>query len=146
MTTDIRDRIAEDLIALLPFYHKRIFRPAEHGVTGMMAAQYRTLGVLMRAGTLPMSELGRRQYISKPYLTVLVDQLISDGDVERIPDTRDRRVINIAITPKGKKHLRQAGSMYKEDVKLLLTDLDSNDLEELCRSLETLRNILAKIA
>jgi DNA-binding MarR family transcriptional regulator len=145
MATDVRDRIAEQLLALLPFYHKRVFRPAEHGVTGMMAAQYRTLGVLLRAGTLPMSELGRRQYISKPYLTVLVDQLIRDGHVERIPDTRDRRVINIAITLKGKKHLRQAGSMYKDDVKLLLADLGPDDLEELCRSLESLQNILSKI-
>ncbi len=90
MTDLIKERIAENLIALLPFYHKKIFRPGL-GKTGMQVAQYRTLGVLMREGTpLPMSELGKRLYISKPYMTVLVDQLIRDGHVQRIPGTRDR--------------------------------------------------------
>jgi DNA-binding MarR family transcriptional regulator len=141
---DLKDMIADNLLALLPFYHKKIFR-AEHGITGMQAAQYRLLGALMRGGTLPMSELGKRLYISKPYMTTLVDQLIREGHVERTPDTRDRRVINITITPSGSKHLKQVGALYKDDVKNLLGDLNKKDLEELCQSLEKLRSILSKI-
>jgi DNA-binding MarR family transcriptional regulator len=76
VTDHIKERIAENLIALLPFYHKKIFRPGQ-GTTGMQTAQYRTLGILMREGhALPMSELGKRMYNSKPYMTMLVDQLI----------------------------------------------------------------------
>ena len=145
MTDIIKDRIAENLIALLPFYHKKIFQP-DLGITGMQAAQYRTLGVLMRQGTpLPMSELGKRLYMSKPYMTVLVDQLIQDGQVQRIPDTRDRRVINITITPEGRRHLKQAASRYKENIRNILSDLDTQDLEDLCQSLETLRSIISRI-
>ena len=147
MTDIIRERVAENLIALLPFYHKKIFGPGGQGITGMQAAQYRTLGVLMRGGTpISMSELGKRQYISKPYMTVLVDQLIQYGYVQRIPDTTDRRVINIAITAEGKRHLKQAASRYKETVKNMLSELDSQDLEDLCQSLEKLRNIISKIS
>jgi DNA-binding MarR family transcriptional regulator len=142
---NIRDRIADNLLALLPFYHKKIFRP-EHGITGMQAARYRLLGVLMREGTLPMSELGKRLYISKPYMTTLVNQLIGEGHVERIPDTRDRRVINIAITPSGGRHLKQAGALYKDDVKNLLGNLNTEELDELCQSLEKLRSILSRIS
>lgn len=146
MTDDIKERIAENLVALLPFYHKKIFRPGL-GTTGMQTAQYRTLGILMRECTaLPMSELGKRMYMSKPYMTVLVDQLIKDGHVRRIPDTRDRRVINIAITDEGRRHLRQAASRYKENVKNILSDLDRQDLEDLCQSLEKLRNIILRIS
>jgi DNA-binding MarR family transcriptional regulator len=104
VTDDIRDRIAGDLLALLPFYHKRVFR-AEHGISGMQAAQYRVLGLLMSAGVLPMSVIGKRLYISKPYMTVLIDSLVEGGHVERLPDTGDRRVINVAITGKGKTYL-----------------------------------------
>jgi DNA-binding MarR family transcriptional regulator len=147
MTDIIKERVAENLIALLPFYHKKIFGPGGQGITGMQAAQYRILGVLKRGGTsLSMSELGKRQYISKPYMTVLVDQLIQDGYVQRIPDTRDRRVINIAITAEGKRHLKLAASRYKETVKNMLSELDSQDLEDLCQSLEKLRNILSRIS
>jgi DNA-binding MarR family transcriptional regulator len=144
MTDSIKNKIAENLLALLPFYHKKIFR-SEHGITGMQAAQYRMLGVLMKKGTLPMSELGKRLYISKPYMTILVDQLIKDGNVERIPDTNDRRVINIAITPNGSKHLKQVASLYKDDIKNLLFDMEEEDLIELCRSLEKIRRVLSKI-
>ena len=147
MTANIKEKIAENLIALLPFYHKKIFGPTGQGKTGMQAAQYRMLGVLMREGTpLSMSELGKRLYISKPYMTVLVDQLIEDGHVQRIPDTRDRRVINITITAEGRRHLKQAASRYKDNIKNILSDLDRKDLEDLCQSLEKLRNIISRIS
>lgn len=147
MTDIIKEKVAENLIALLPFYHKKIFGPGGQGITGMQAAQYRLLGVLMKEGTpLSMSELGKRQYISKPYMTILVDQLILDGYVHRIPDTGDRRVINIAITADGKRHLKQTVSRSKETIKNMLSELDSQDLEDLCQSLEKLRNIISKIS
>lgn len=145
MTERIKERIAENLISLLPFYHKKIFRPRQ-GITGMQVAQYRTLGILLREGTpLPMSELGKRLYISKPYMTVLVDQLIRDGHARRIPDPDDRRVINIAITPAGSRHLKQAASLYKETIMETLSNLNHDDLEDLCTSLEKIRSIIARI-
>jgi DNA-binding MarR family transcriptional regulator len=145
MTDTIREKIAEDLSALLPFYHKKLFRPHQ-GITGMQVAQYRTLGALTREGKpLPMSELGKRLYISKPYMTVLVDQLIRDGHVRRIPDAQDRRVINIAITSKGTKHLKQAASLYKETLRETLAGLDPQDLEDLSTSLGTIRKIIARM-
>lgn len=144
MTDDLRDRIAVLMLSILPFYHKKVFRSGHCG-TGMQAAQYRVLWILMREGILPMSELGKHLYISKPYITTLVDQLIKEGYVERNPDTRDRRVINISITPAGRKHLQQAGVEYKADIKDILSDLDDDDLGELCQSLEKLHGIFAKI-
>ena len=144
MTQDIQDKAAEYLLNLMPFYHKHIVRTG-YGITGIQAAQYRVLGVLMKAGTLPMSEIGRRLYISKPYMTALIDTLINDGLVERTPDLADRRVINISITEPGKKHLKQSITLYKNDLKDLLSTLDEYDLEGLCASLESLKAILGKI-
>jgi DNA-binding MarR family transcriptional regulator len=144
VTDDLRDRIAVLMLSILPFYHKKIFRLG-HTVSGMQGAQYKVLWILMREGILPMTELGKHLYISKPYMTTLIDQLIIDGYVERIPDMRDRRVINISITPAGRKHLQQAGVEYKADIKNILSDLDDNDLEELCQSLKKLHSIFAKI-
>lgn len=145
MDDPLRAKIAEDLIALLPFYHKKIFR-MQQGVSGMQIAQYRTLGSLMREKKpLSMSELGKRLYISKPYMTVLVDQLIRDGYAERLADLQDRRIINIAITQKGVKYLKQAASLYKDGIRELLTTLDSRDLEELSSSLATIRKIISRM-
>ena len=144
MKNDRLDRAADDLLTLMPFYHKHIMKTG-YGITGLQSAQYRVLGVLMKAGTLPVSEIGRRLYISKPYMTALIDTLIEGGFVQRQPDLSDRRVINITITEQGKKYLKQSVSLYKKDLKELLSILGDADLEELCTSLESLKAILAKI-
>jgi DNA-binding MarR family transcriptional regulator len=141
---DRLDRAADDLLTLMPFYHKHIMKTG-YGITGLQSAQYRVLGVLMKAGTLPVSEIGRRLYISKPYMTALIDTLIEGGFVQRQPDLTDRRVINITITEQGKKYLKQSVSLYKKDLKELLSILGDADLEDLCTSLESLKAILAKI-
>ena len=144
MTNDVRDRAAKELLALMPFYHKHIMKTG-YGISGMQAAQYRVLGVLMKAGSLPVSEIGRRLYISKPYMTALIDTLIEEGFVKRQPDLTDRRVINITITEQGKKYLKQSVTLFKNELKVLLSNLDDTDLTELCTSLESLKAILAKI-
>jgi len=144
VTNDVRDRAAKELLALMPFYLKHIMKTG-YGISGMQAAQYRVLGVLMKAGTLPVSEIGRRLYISKPYMTALIDTLIEGGFVQRLPDLSDRRVINITITEQGKKYLKQSVTLYKNELKVLLSCLDDTDLTELCISLESLKAILAKI-
>jgi DNA-binding MarR family transcriptional regulator len=144
MAEEALDQAADYMLRLMPFYHKYIVRTG-FGVTGQQAAQYRVLGVLMKAGPLPMSEVGRRLYISKPYMTILVDTLIEQSLVERHSDPQDRRVVQIAITTRGKAHLKQSVQLYKEDLKGILSTLSAEDLSRLCQSLEHLNTILQKI-
>jgi DNA-binding MarR family transcriptional regulator len=144
MAEEMLDQAAEYLLRMMPFYHKYIVKTG-FGVTGQQAAQYRVLGVLMKAGPLPMSEVGKRLYISKPYMTVLVDTLIRESLVERRSDPQDRRVVQIVITGRGKTHLKQSVNLYKNDLKEILTTLDEQDLSRLCQSLESLHTVLEKI-
>ena len=144
MNDHMMDKAADGLLALMPVYHKHIFRINRRN-SGLEAAQYRVLGVLMKSGSHPISEIGRVLYISKPYMTVLIDSLMEKGWIERRNDPDDRRVILISITPGGKKHLRQAFEVYKTDVKILLAGLGSEDIEKLCSSLEKLQEIFEKL-
>lgn len=144
MADDIRDRVAEDLAALMPFYHKTIIKSGQ-GTSGIQIAQYRVLGVLSRYGTLSISEIGKRLFISKPYMTILIDTLIEEGYAERLPDSHDRRIIRIAITQTGKRHFRQGGLLFKTAFKASLSELDEADLERLHASINSVRQILEKI-
>jgi DNA-binding MarR family transcriptional regulator len=78
-------------------------------------------------------------------MTALADSLIAAGLVERLPDPSDRRVINIAITEKGKKHLHHSVTVYKHDLKERLAELDKYDIDILCTAAEDLQRILVKI-
>ncbi len=144
MTEKLLDQAAESMLRLMPFYHKYIVRTGL-GVTGQQAAQYRVLGVLMKVGPLPMSEVGKRLYISKPYMTVLVDTLIAQSLVERCYDPHDRRVVQIVITAQGKAYLKQSMNLYKKDLKDILSTLPEPDLVRLCQTLEDLHTVLEKV-
>lgn len=144
MGRDVRDKVADSLLALMPLYHRHILKTGP-GISGIRIAQHRVLGQLMKSGPLSMSEIGRRLYISKPSMTTLADTLIENGWAERHNDPEDRRVINLAITPEGKKHLRQAFEIYKSDVSALLSSLGDEDLQVLSASLEDLQRIFAKL-
>ena len=144
MDEKILDRTASHLLALVNFSHNQ-FINSEHSMTGANAAQYRLLGRLMKEGMLSMSALGNRLYISRPYMTNLVDALIKEGYVRREADPGDRRVINISITEDGLKHLKEAHSRYKNYVKEILAGLNKGDLEKLCTSAENVELILKKL-
>jgi DNA-binding MarR family transcriptional regulator len=144
MTKDIRDRVADSLLALMPLYYRHIMRngPANSGIH---LAQYRMLGLLMKSGPISMSEIGRQLYISKPSMTTLADTLIENGWIERHNDPDDRRVINLTITPKGKKHLQQAFEICRTDVKTLISGLEDHDLQRLSASLEDIWQVFTKL-
>ena len=144
MAEDKRDRAADALLALIPLYYKNVMRH-RHAITGVQVAQIHTLGVLMKYESMPMSEIGSRLYISRPYMTRLADLMIADGLVERRPDPADRRVINLAITEKGKIYLKQSISWLKQDLKESLADIDDSDIEKLCTALETTYQVLSKL-
>lgn len=144
MTGDIRDHVAESLLAMMPLYHRYILRTTKR-VSGIRIAQYRALGMLMKYGSLPMSELCARLFISKPYMTVLANSLVGNGWAERKNDPDDRRVILIAITQMGKKHLRAGFDIYHNDVKTLISQLDAGDLQTMSDALDELQRIFTKL-
>jgi DNA-binding MarR family transcriptional regulator len=144
LSEDIRDRAAEALISLIPLYYKNVMRNRHTG-NGVLVAQYHTLGLLMKFRALPMSEIGSRLYISRPYMTRLADLMIADGLVERQADPSDRRVINLTITAKGKKFLKESVSNYKKDLIESFEGLDDEELRKLGKALEDACRILVKI-
>ena len=141
---DVVERAADSLLSLIPLYKVTVFQRA-HGITGMQAAQFRVLHLLMHHGVQRMSELGRRLYISKPYMTALIDAMTEEGFVERQADPADRRVIRIRITGKGRSHLSKKAALLKNDLKQNLSAVSREDLEHLCDSLQHLRRVLGKM-
>lgn len=144
MPDDFRGRAADALIALIPLYYKNVMRN-RHTANGVLIAEYHTLGLLMKYKALPMSEIGSRLYISRPYMTRLADIMITDGLVERLSDPADRRVTNLTITQKGKKFLNDSISHYKKDLIGSFQGMSDAELERLSTSLEEAYTILSKI-
>ncbi|HEX2090261.1 MAG TPA: MarR family transcriptional regulator [Actinomycetota bacterium] len=78
-----------------------------HGLTW---SQYDVLVRLARApgGTLRMSDLAERVMISPSGLTRAVDDLVSEGLVERHRGGKDARVVFASLTGDGRERVRRA--------------------------------------
>lgn len=57
--------------------------------------------VHMLASPVPMKELGRRFHCDPSYITTVADLLDTHGLAQREPDSRDRRIKRLKLTPKG---------------------------------------------
>lgn len=63
---------------------------------------YRLLGALRREGRLTTSALAAASELSPATVTEMLDALVAAGLVERQRDGDDRRVVRIALTPRGR--------------------------------------------
>jgi MarR family 2-MHQ and catechol resistance regulon transcriptional repressor len=139
-------KMVDDLYLLFPLFRKKLLKHKKMLKKGQMPrSYYHVLGVLIKRGELPMSEIGRRVHISKSNMTSLIDKLVEDGLAERLPDKKDRRVINISITDKGKELLRDWRKYSNNEIKKNLSVLSDEDLEKFYESIENIKDILFKM-
>ena len=145
MDKTVETQALDCLMQMLEFYHNILFMAEREAVSGIQEAKLRVLLKLCTRDKLSMSTLGKLLYISKPHMTTLVDALISEGYVERHYDPDDRRVINISITPEGKKRLHSLKEQIRLQIQKRIEILHDTDLKALHQSGEQFLEIVSKI-
>ncbi|MBQ6631845.1 MAG: hypothetical protein IJH55_07025, partial [Romboutsia sp.] len=66
--------------------------------------------------------------------------------IQRIPDEKDRRIINIKLTEKGDKYLEDKFEDVKLSLKNKFSTLPNDKLDKLNESLVTLKDVLSEIS
>ena len=139
------DRILDNMMHIMPVFHRKLLRMDLGGVSeNLTRLHFAIMGVLSTAN-MTMSDLAKVLMITKPQITHLVDQLVRLGIVDRMPDVTDRRVINLALTDKGRILLKEMKQKIKENTKNRLASLTAEELSEMSAALETLRRIGSKL-
>lgn len=85
-----------------------------------------------------MSELAELTNQSAGTLTGIVDRLIDDGLVQRVRDTEDRRVVQVALTEAGEERLLYVEQARVDDMFWMLSRFSNEQLHHL----EDLLNLL----
>jgi DNA-binding MarR family transcriptional regulator len=106
---------------------------------------YYIMIALEKHGSLSMSQIGRETAMPKPNVTSFVDMLISKHFAERIPDEKDRRIINIKLTKKGLKAKREIDKFFRNQMHNKLRVLTSAEIKNLSCSLIHVSDVLSKI-
>lgn len=94
--------------------------------------RFDVMAALHRAdGELTMTELSRRLLVSNGNTTTVIDRLESDGLVQRTPSTADRRIINVALTPAGRRQFTKLATEHEAQVDSIFGDVSAADLDAL---------------
>jgi DNA-binding MarR family transcriptional regulator len=123
---------------LLQIRFTRLFR--QHRLT---PSQYNVLRILRGEGKpLPILEIADRTVNVVPGITGLIDRLERAGLVQRDRSPQDRRVIFVAITPRGTKLVNELDKPVLALHKHVLGHLAPAELKEVSRLMEKIRQPL----
>jgi DNA-binding MarR family transcriptional regulator len=149
MRSDTVDIVAEELLTIPPL----LFRSIRSKLLKMVLADIdleisplhiEIMKLLEGAGRLNITEIGEKLHIARAQMTHLIDRLVALGMVERQAGKNDRRMINIALTSKGKSTLDEQGSCIRNAFKETLAYLTDEELKDISASLSKLRDAFSK--
>ena len=108
--------------------------------------QLSVLGHLARRDDCPMHELARVLGITRPAATGLVDRLIAQGLASRRGDPKDRRVVRVNLTAKGRKVLSVIWEQKRRVITQVFGRLSAADRAHYLSTLEKVVKILSEPA
>lgn len=143
MSTTPLDRTDDSLIAL-----RRILRATElyardlaHAVK-LTPAQLRVLQIVDERNSVTPKAMASQMGVSQATVTALVDKLVSQGLVKRVPSENDRRQTNIITTPEGHARLKDAPDALQQRFVRAFAKLADWEQAQLVASLERVADMM----
>lgn len=85
---------------------------------------------------LRMSELSGVLKVSNGNVTGIIDRLVKDGSVLRVPIPGDRRALLVRLTKRGEDEFLSQAEEHEEWVNTLLSDVSKDDAEQIISSID----------
>ena len=138
------DSVAQNMFHVLPLVKKRMLHmdlvQREHGTP---LSHVQVLAMLQDAGTMSVSEISRRLGIAKPNITPLVDHLHAQGLVERIRNSKDRRIVHVHLLPAGEEKIAALRESVMAQVMAWPGNLSKSEVKELNNAMASINRISA---
>ena len=139
-----RDEAHARLIETLPHLFRRLVVSMPNEVEGLAKVTTEQFGVLnhvLERGPVSMSELAVARNVALNTATSLVDRLVVARLVERRGDPSDRRVVRVAITPRGRTLVERLRSIRGEAIRRLLDELSDQEIAEILAAMPALARL-----
>ncbi|MBN2240980.1 MAG: MarR family transcriptional regulator [Dehalococcoidales bacterium] len=150
MNKEILDSIAEDIFSTLPLIGRSIHRKLiKTVVTGfeedITPPHFQIMKLLQEHGTMHVAEIGEHLHIARPQMTHLIDRLVELKIVDREINQEDRRMLNIALSAKGKEMIKEQDKRVIRATTEALVGLTEAELQQLSNSVKMLKDIFSKL-
>ena len=91
---------------------------------------------------LTVSQVADKLHLSRATVTSTVDRLVRKGYAERIRDEKDRRVVRLALTKKGRVLCRAYHAYHNMMVKSFLQNLNDDELQTIYHAFKNLEKFV----
>jgi len=139
------DRVLENMFHVMLVSHKKVLKMDVSGFPENLTRLHLAVMGEIGQNNLTMSDLAKALMMTKPQLTHLVEALVTLGLVERRSDAKDRRVIILSLTEKGRVLGENMKRRVRENIKKRLANLTPAELTQMAAAFETLRKIVGKL-
>jgi DNA-binding MarR family transcriptional regulator len=125
----------------------RRLRGAERRRTGELRdAQYTLLFGLREHHALPSSELAHLADLSPASATEMLDGLVAAKLVKRMRSDRDRRVVLVSLTDRGRALVEEHRAHFEPRWRAAFADFSEGELEAAMAVLERMRRLFEEFA
>jgi DNA-binding MarR family transcriptional regulator len=108
-------------------------------------SQLKAMTAFSEDSLLSMGELCKMANIKMPSMTEAVDRFEKEGILDRIRDDKDRRVVKVKMTEKGKKMHKEVLKKRADELTKIFGVLTTDDRKKLVDSLKNVSEILIKV-
>lgn len=135
--------LTKNLYAMIPVINHKLFR--ELPSTDIPKQQLRLLHVLSHHENMPIKHFCEKMHISKPNMTKLVDQLMSEGWVNRSHSEEDRRVVLLNLTEEGQQVMSDHYEVLITESCKMFDDFTEEEKESLNYHLSEVVRLMEKV-
>lgn len=136
-------RIAGEIAWLIP----KLLRGLRAGFIAapqITTSQMVTLMRIYEKTTTRVGALSKEMHVSAPTITGVIDRLMRNGYLKRTHDTRDRRVVNVELTDKGRSQIERLLLEINKRWYGILIHLSAEERENYLRILKRIVEVLNK--
>lgn len=134
-TVDTADRLRRSMTRLA-----RILRQEDPDDLSPSLAS--VLFMLDGHGPITLGELARREHITKPSVTAIVDKLVGLGLITRTTDEFDRRVVRVRLTTAGRRRVNARRTRRTAWLAARIQELPEADVRRIDEAVDVLERII----
>ena len=104
--------------------------------------QFSSLLLIESSGDLKMKDIAKELNISLPAATGMINRLYKIGMVKRVFDEKDRRIIRITLTPRGKAIIENMRNQHKKMIENVFGKLTKKERADYLKIVRKIKNIV----
>ncbi len=107
----------------------------------MPLMQFAVLSIVEQE-TLTVGQLASKEHVRSQTMTVVVDRLEEQGFVVRRRDDRDRRVVRVAITAKGRRYVARRHARSESYLRSLVATMSAEERRAFSTAIDLINDLL----